>query len=166
MNQNEIENNKNENEINVENKVENKDYADKTIETVEKIINTRNETVNFTEDEVLKYKTDAVISYIPFVSIYYIITSKYKKSNYLYFHTNQGLSLTICSIIVFFISKILCSLFAVDGGFGREFVPGIIEFICYILYIIVAFLIGFGILNTTNNQSKELPLIGKYRLLK
>ena len=79
MNQNETEN-KNNNEI----KVEDKDYADKTIETVEKIINTKNETVNFTEDEVLKYKTDAVISYIPFVSIYYIITSKYKKSNYLY----------------------------------------------------------------------------------
>ena len=167
MNQN-VNNNeeiKNETEIKEEIK-ENKDYADKTIETVEKIINTKNEATKFTSDEVLKYKTDAVISYIPFISLYYIITSKYKKSNYLHFHTNQGLSLTVCTIIVFFVTKILCSLFAVDGGFGREFVPGIIEFICYILYVILAFLIGFGILNTTNGQSKELPLIGKYRLLK
>ena len=156
---------KNETEIKEEVK-ENKDYADKTIETVEKIINTKNETTKFTPDEVLKYKTDAVISYIPFVSLYYIITSKYKKSNYLHFHTNQGLSLTSCTIIIFFVTRILCSLFAVDGGFGREFVPGIIEFICYILYVTLAFLVGFGILNTTNGQSKELPLIGKYRLLK
>ena len=64
---------KNETEIKEEVK-ENKDYADKTIETVEKIINTKNETTKFTPDEVLKYKTDAVISYIPFVSLYYIIT--------------------------------------------------------------------------------------------
>ena len=56
-------------------------------------------------------------------------------------------------------TRILCSLFAVDGGFGREFVPGIIEFICYILYVTLAFLVGFGILNTTNGQSKELPFI-------
>lgn len=159
MNQNETEN---KNEI----KEESKDYADKTIETVEKIINTKNESTKFTTEEVLKYKTEAVISYIPFVSIYYLLTSKYKKSNYLHFHINQGLSLTVCFIATLFISKILCSLFAVDGGYGREFVPGIIEFICYILYVIVAFLVGFGILNTTNNQSKELPLIGKYRLLK
>lgn len=159
MNQNETEN---KNEI----KEKSKDYADKTIETVEKIINTKNESTKFTTEEVLKYKTEAVISYIPFVSIYYLLTSKYKKSNYLHFHINQGLSLTVCFIAVLFISKILCSLFAVDGGYGREFVPGIIEFICYILYVIVAFLVGFGILNTTNNQSKELPLIGKYRLLK
>ncbi len=159
-------NNKEEFKINENVKEEHKDYADKTIETVEKIINTKNETTNYTNEEVLKNKTDAVIAYIPFVSIYYIITSKYKKSKYLHFHTNQGFNLTILFICVFFASKILCSLFAVDGGYGREFVPGIIEFVCYILYVIVAFLIGFGILNTTNGQSKELPFIGKYRLLK
>ena len=55
---------KNETEIKEEVK-ENKDYADKTIETVEKIINTKNETTKFTPDEVLKYKK---IKYIAFFS--------------------------------------------------------------------------------------------------
>ncbi len=160
MNQNVNDNNKN------EIKNQKKDYADKTIETVEKIINTKDESNSFTPDDVLKFKTDALISYIPFVSIYYIITSKYKRSNYLHFHVSQGLNITICTIIVFFVTKILCSVFAIDGGFGREFVPGIIEFICYLLYVLLAFFVGFGVINTTNNQSKELPLIGKYRLLK
>ena len=68
-------NNKEEFKINENVKEEHKDYADKTIETVEKIINTKNETTNYTNEEVLKNKTDAVIAYIPFVSIYYIITS-------------------------------------------------------------------------------------------
>lgn len=143
-----------------------KDYADKTIEVVEKIVNTKSETNNYNQDEMLKYKTDAVIAYIPFISFYYLITSKQKKSDYLKFHINQGLNLTILFVVVFFISKVLCSLFAVDGGLGREFVPGIIEFICYVLYVTVVFLVGFGIINTTNGQSKELPLIGKYRLIK
>ena len=160
MNQNVNDNNKN------EIKDKKKDYADKTIETVEKIINTKNVSNDFTPDDVLKFKTDALISYIPFVSIYYIITSKYKRSNFLHFHTSQGLNITICTIIVFFVTKILCSVFAVDGGFDREFVPGIIEFVCYLLYVLLAFFVGFGVINTTNNQSKELPLIGKYRLLK
>ena len=45
-------------------------------------------------------------------------------------------------------------------------VPGWVSFISYLLYCCAFLLTLFGIINTTNESSKELPVIGKFRILK
>lgn len=141
------------------------DIADKTIDAVEGFINTCDHKKEFNSEEVKKYKTSAMICYIPVVPFYYILTNKLKQSNYLKFHVNQGLNVTILCGIVFFISSVLKVIFTTNSML-RDNTPGWVSFITYILYCISFLAIIFGIINTYNNSSKELPLIGKIKLLK
>ena len=48
----------------------------------------------------------------------------------------------------------------------RNDIPGIISFISYLLYSICFLATLFGMINTADDSSKELPLIGKIRILK
>ncbi len=141
------------------------DLADKTINAVENFMNTTDHKSEYNSEEVKKYKNQAMICYIPFVSLYFVLTSKYKSSGYLKFHTNQGLIVTIGWVLSFFISKILGSLFTGDS-FLLNNTPGWVSFISYILYCVCFLLTLYGIINTVNDSSKEFPLIGKFKLLK
>jgi uncharacterized membrane protein len=141
------------------------DMADKTINAVENFMNTEDHTSEYGADEVKKYKTSSMISYIPLVSLYFVVTSKFKESKYLHFHVNQGLVVTIGWVLSFFISEMLSALFTRDSMLLNN-TPGWVSFISYILYCICFLATLFGIINTVNNSSKELPLIGKIKLLK
>ena len=144
---------------------DNKDFADKTIESVEKFMNTKDYANLYTKEEMNKYKISAIVCYMPLVVFYFIITQKYKHSKYLFFHVNQGLNISILWVIVFIISGLLKSLFTVDSLI-RSYLPGWISFIIYVLYCCSFFLSLFGIINTSNGKSKELPIIGKFKILK
>lgn len=77
------------------------------------------------------------------------------------FHSNQGLLLCIASIIY---------------GIAYSILSAVILAISWRLYFVVSLigLVGFvfavlaviGIINAVNGKAKELPVIGKYRLLK
>ncbi len=143
-----------------------KDIADKTIEKVENFINTNDYSKDYDQSDVKKNKTNAVLCYIPLVTLYFLFTGKYKKSNYLFFHANQGLLVTICWAIVFVISGILKAIFTVESLVATLSTPGWVKVISYLLYCACIFLSGFGVVNTLNGFTKELPLIGKYKILK
>lgn len=145
--------------------VERRDLADKTIDAVEDFIDTKDHHKEFTNEEVNKYKTGAVISYIPLVSLYYILTNKYKESNYLKFHVNQGLNITIAYVISFFIDKILTAIFSSDS-LVIDSTPALVSVIIYVLYFIFLLAMFFGIVNTVNGFSKEIPVIGKFKIIK
>ncbi len=139
--------------------------ADKTINLVKNFMNTTDYKSEYSSEEVKKYKNQAMMNYIPFVPLYFVLTNKYKSSKYLKFHTNQGLIITIGWVLSFFISKILGSLFTRDS-FLLNNTPGWVSFISYILYCVCFLLTLYGIINTVNDSSKEFPLIGKFKLLK
>ncbi len=141
------------------------DNADKIINAVEGIVNTQDHKNEFTVDEIKKFKASCMVSYIPLVSLYFVVSNKVKQSVYLKFHVNQGLLITILWVIVFFISSILKSLFTTNSLL-RNSTPGWVSLISYILYCICFVLTIFGIINTYNDSSKELPLLGKIKLLK
>ena len=155
------ENNKNVND----NQVPEKDLSDKVIESVENFMNTADHEKDYDKNERAKHRTEAILSYIPFVSLYYIFTRKHKSSEYLKFHTNQGLLVTLLWTLCIIISTLLITLFKRDS-YIRNDVPGIISFISYLLYSISFLTSLFGAINTANDSSKELPLIGKIKILK
>ena len=158
-----LQNNNNNSEINVVNTE--KDLADKTIETVDQIINTHDHAYEFTPEEVKKYKNMALLCYIPFVVFYFLLTGKTKESKYLLFHANQGLIVTIVWLITFIVRGVSNAIFE-----GRDFVvnstPVIVVLIIYILFCISFTLSIFGIVHTFNGKSKELLVLGKIKLLK
>lgn len=145
--------------------VEKRDLADKTIDAVEDFIDTKDHKKEFSDEEVKKYKTSACITYIPLVSLYFVVTNKFKESNYLKFHVNQGITITLAYIIIFFIDKIVSSIFS-SNSLVLNSTPGLISIILYALYFILLLAMFFGIVNTANGLSKEIPVIGKIKFLK
>ena len=111
----------------------NTDIADKTINAVEGFMDTEDHKSEFSIEEVKKYKTSAILSYIPIIAVIFLITGKQKQSKYLCFHMNQGLVITIITATVSIISTILGIIFKSDTML-KDSVPGWVSFISYIMY--------------------------------
>ena len=153
-------------EMQVINSHPDKDMGDKIIEKVENFVNTTDYSDDYTKEDVKNNKTNAMICYVPLAVLYFLFTGKYKKSNYLFFHANQGLSVTIVWVIAFIISQVLSSVFSIKSLYVTAYTPGWVNLINYTLYFIALLLSAFGFVNTLNENSKELPVIGKIKLLK
>ena len=141
------------------------DFSDKTISFLEKIINTKDYTNTFTKEEVVPYRILATICYIPFLFLLPLLTGKYKKSRFLYFHINQGLNITLAWSIVFFFNKVFRSLFTTTYRYSSV-TPGWVNFISYMLYCLVIAITAVGMVNTFNGKSKNTSIVGGFRFLK
>ena len=75
-----------------------------------------------------------------------------KDSQFARYHTNQGLILFIAYLVLGILQKI--------------FPTGIISTILWICGVIVFIFTIIGIVNVCKGECKELPWIGKYRILK
>lgn len=75
-----------------------------------------------------------------------------KDSEYGKFHANQGLNLLLLGIAV----SVLGALIPFIGWFIISPIGGLLVLVLAII----------GIINALNGEEKELPVIGKYRLLK
>ena len=80
-----------------------------------------------------------------------------KESPFARFHANQG--------CVLFIVMIALSIIAMVCAF-IPFVGWVISLLCYLLYLAVFVLAILGIINALKGEMKELPIIGKYTILK
>lgn len=154
--------NNNENNVNKDNK---KDAADKTIDVVEALVNTKNETNSFDKIEVKNKKNSAILCYLGCLFIIPMIKNEHKNSKYILFHINQGINLFILEILVFIITKVLKLMFT-EVYLYSSYTPTWVSFVNYILCVFIFILTLFGIINTSYGNSKELPIIGKYRFLK
>lgn len=80
-----------------------------------------------------------------------------KESKFVKFHANQGLILFIYSMILTAITRAISYLPFIS------FVSGILSLVVSVSILLFMVL---GIKNTVNGKAKELPIIGKYRLIK
>ncbi len=142
-----------------------KNFGDKVGESFENFINTTDHDKEYDAEDKKKNKLEAIASYIPFVPLYFIITLKYKNSSYFKFHVNQGLLVTFCWVFSIFASLILSAIFKRESMIIND-IPLWISLISYLLYCCSFLLTIFGIINTANESSKELPLIGKIKIIK
>lgn len=141
------------------------EFSDKTINFLEKIVNTKDYTNTFTKEEVVPYRITATMCYIPFLFLLPLLTGKYKKSRFIYFHINQGLNITLAWAIVFFINKVIRTLFTTTYGYSSV-TPGWVDFISYMLYCLVITITVVGMINTFNGKSKDTSIVGGFRFLK
>ncbi|MCM1185331.1 MAG: DUF4870 domain-containing protein [Lachnoclostridium sp.] len=103
-------------------------------------------------------KTTGIIAYVTFIGMIVAICSAYKDDEDIKFHINQSMTIWLTAIVgsaACFIMGFIPVVGGIIGGLISAAV-GIFCFVCMIL----------GIVNASNEEKKELPVIGAFRLYK
>ncbi|MCL2300299.1 MAG: zinc ribbon domain-containing protein [Firmicutes bacterium] len=105
-------------------------------------------------------KLMGILSYLGFLWLVPIFAAK--ESKFAKFHANQGLVLFILEVAYGIVNGILSAIFyAISWRLGS-----IMGTILGLVYIGIAVLAILGIVNAVKGEKKELPLIGKIKILK
>ncbi len=111
---------------------------------ISQLNDTPDSTSSFRSEDAAEHKGLAALSYI---GLLVLIPLFNKDSPYVRYHVNQGLVLLVCEFAVWILGKIFSFLGTVGG------------ILAFILAVI-------GVINALSGRAKELPVIGKVRLLK
>ena len=111
-------------------------------------VNTPDTTAEYTQEDINANKIFAVLAYFGILFLVPLLAAP--NSKFAKFHANQGLVLFISCLIV----SVICAIPILGWIVG-----GIGEIVVLIFAII-------GIVNAAQGQAKELPVIGKFRILK
>ncbi len=117
--------------------------------------NTPDTTGEFDQNDIQQNKIMAVLAYLSWLVLIPLLAAK--ESKFARFHCNQGLALAIVEIIVWIICGILSNIPFI--GWLFTIVNAIISIACLVLAVL-------GIYNAANGRAKELPVIGKFKVLK
>ena len=109
-------------------------------------------------EDIEQNKLLAVLSYFSLLVILPIFLAK--ESKYARFHANQGLILMIVTMGWQFASSMLSLAFSRFWWQMRFILP-----FTGIVYILLLVLFVMGVANALSGKAKELPLIGKFRIL-
>lgn len=110
--------------------------------------------------DVEQNKVMAILAYFGILVLIPIFAAK--ESRFARFHANQGLTLWIAGIVYGIIYSIVT--FALTAALGKA--GAIIGSIVGLVSIIFLVLMIIGIINAAKGEEKELPIIGKYKMLK
>jgi uncharacterized Tic20 family protein len=123
------------------------------------------------QDGVTEHKALAIVGYvIPLFFFIPLINDASKHNPFARFHAGQQLNMVLSFVVWLVISRVLSIMLFSSLGYGTAFGLAIV-FGLYSLFglvVIVGFvsLIIFGIINVVNGQMKQLPIIGKFSILK
>lgn len=128
-------------------------------ETIQDLNDTEDTTDQFDPADIQQNKVMAVLSYIGILVLVPILGAK--DSKFARYHANQGLLLLIASAAYNIALRIVNAiLYAISWRLA--FIGTILSVVSIALFVLMI----IGIVNAANGRAKELPVIGKYRLLK
>ncbi len=139
---------------------------------VKNLNNTADTTAEFDPKDISDNKGISVLSYLgPLV---FIPMFAKKDSKYARFHANQGLTMFITfagySVVQSILLAILRMIFPWKYNYGlvggRGFIFSALSTILSLIWIPITVIAIIGIVNAASGKAKELPLIGKFKLLK
>lgn len=122
-------------------------------------LNTADATASFTATDIERNKAMGVLSYLGILVLIPIFAAR--ESPFARFHANQGLVLCIAAIL-YSVAYSILSAIVLAISWRLYFVVSLIGLVG-VAFLVLAII---GIINVLNGRAKELPLIGKYRLLK
>lgn len=125
-------------------------------EKFQAINNTADSTNEFNPKDIEQNKVMAVLAYLGILVLVPIFAAK--ESKFARFHANQGLILCIIGIILYFAVVILMSI--------SMKLAAILSLFLWLIELGILVLAIIGIINAVKGRAKELPLVGKYRILK
>lgn len=128
--------------------------------------NTTDSTADFDKADIEQNKVMAILSY--FGILVFIPIFAAKDSKFARYHANQGLTLFIALfgwwIVDYILTMLLRSL--LWRGLGLWEIYSLCGMVLNLVYIVFTVLAVIGIINALNGKAKELPVIGKYKILK
>lgn len=134
--------------------------------TFSKLNETADTTADYGKADIEQNKVMALLSYFGILVLVPILAAK--ESAFARFHANQGLVLFIAMIGWIIADSILTAVLRAIlwRGIGLWGLYSLCATLLNLVYIAFAVWAVIGILNAWNGRAKELPLIGKYKLLK
>lgn len=111
----------------------------------------------FEEEDIKQNKTMAGLAYI----LFFLPLIVCKDSRFGRFHANQGLLLLILSVAGYIAISIVTTILATITW--RLF--GFISLLYSIYGLFILAIAIYGLVNGLNGKAKELPVIGKYRII-
>ncbi len=121
--------------------------------------NTADTTAEFDVADINQNKAMAILAYFGPLVLIPIFAAK--GSKFARYHSNQGLVLLLASIAYSIVYGILSSIILVIS-WRLYFITSILSLVS----IVFAVLCIIGIINAATGKAKELPLIGKFKILK
>jgi uncharacterized membrane protein len=138
-----------------EKKTENKkDIVEEAMDVVENIMDTKDTTNKFKQEDINKNTAISIVAYIGIFSLipYFLC----KESKFAMFNAKQGINLFILEVITMVIVSVI-SLFT-PWWISRA--------IIYVAYLIFILLSLAGIINVLNGKAKELPYVSSFKFIK
>lgn len=132
----------------------------------QKLGNTADSTTDYEKTDIESNKVMAVLAYFGFLVIVPILAAK--NSPFARYHANQGLVLFLAMLGYSIADGIVTSILRaiLYKGMGLWSIYSTCSSIINLLYVGFTILAIIGINNALNGRAKDLPLIGKYRVLK
>lgn len=125
----------------------------------EQLNNTPDSTSEFDAKDIEQNKVMAILPYFGILVLVPLLGAK--ESKFARFHTNQGLILCLLCVALWIALHIVDAVL-LSISWHMWGVVGILS----LLWFFPAVLAIIGIINALNGKAKELPLIGKYKILK
>lgn len=133
--------------------------------------NTPDSTAEFDQTDINQNKGISVLAYIGILVLIPLFAAKHSK--YAQYHAKQGFTLFLLSIAVgivnFLLNLIKVSRPIVSVWGYTTYVsatPWYISLLCFLLYLPVLVWMILGIVNAATGKAKELPFLGKIKILK
>lgn len=134
-------------------------------EKLKKLNDTADTTDEFDKADIESNKVMAVLAYLSWLVLIPLIGAQ--KSKYAKFHTNQGLVLAITEIAWGIVSAVVKTIIrTVFSLIGLGFLATIINSLLGLVSLAFLVLSIIGIVNAANGKAKQLPVIGKFTLIK
>ena len=133
-------------------------------QTLQGLNNTADETVGCEQADIDQNKLMAVLSYLSILVLVPIFAAP--KSKFARFHANQGLILAILEILYYTAVAIINGIFAAILPWQLFWLRALISAIFSLCGLVFLVWVILGIINVANGRAKELPIIGKFRILK
>lgn len=128
---------------------------------------TKDETSCYNKADIEENCHFALISYLMYFFFVPMIVKPY--SGYLRFHGNQGLNLAlfatgfeIINLIINFIISAVCTVDGILSGVG----VALTVIVTTLINLTILLWIAIGIANAVKGKARELPVIGRFRILK
>ena len=121
--------------------------------------NTADTTAEFDANDIANNKVMAVLAYLGILVLIPIFAAK--QSKFARYHANQGLVLCIAAIAYSIVYGILSSIILAIS-WRLYFITSILSLVSIVFFILCV----IGIINAAGGKAKELPLIGKFKILK
>lgn len=122
--------------------------------------NTADTTADFDNADIEQNKFMGILAYFSWLVLIPIFAAP--NSKFARYHANQGLILAITEVIWWIGTVIINTMFfAINWRLG--YVVGTILALANIVFVV---LLIIGIMNAANGKAKELPVIGKFRIIK